>query len=547
MKNFANIFLLVVFWTVAPATHASRVLKAATTESWDSPPAVVVGVNYLPTRARRELATTNTAVGGSFGDISENPSSSGNAPATSRTRRVLASDYFYEEEDSGGSGGSYGGDYSGGAWEPPKPQWGYVGSTDTGGSTEPWMGEDWVPTDGSSSTDSGAGGEESGGESGGEIGGNSSWQDEPLTSDFSDGGSGEESDGGGGTWDDLWSKWGWGSSDEPDTISGADPGTDWGDDGSSGGDSGWTDDSTDGSDGGDGSSDWSGGDGSSGGTSGSGWGNPYPGYGWVGSTDTSGSTDYGSGGEAQYSTLTTTSGDDGSSSSSSASSSASSSSSTTPPRSPRPPKGSPPPAVDTPAVPQPPHVPGGPTTTPPPSGVPVVPTPPSDVPPTPAPPTDGNVVRAPSDGSTTPVFPPGGPTTPVPPPDGSTTPFPPPDGATTPPPPDSPPDGATTPAPSSTCVMDQGAVQAALSWACGAGGADCSAIQPGGACYEPNTLAAHASYAFNKYYQQRAHAPGTCFFGGTAVVVPALPDYSPETGGCKYPEGNAQYCVVGCK
>ncbi|GJP86822.1 hypothetical protein CLOP_g16798 [Closterium sp. NIES-67] len=95
--------------------------------------------------------------------------------------------------------------------------------------------------------------------------------------------------------------------------------------------------------------------------------------------------------------------------------------------------------------------------------------------------------------------------------------------------------------------MDQGAVQAGLSWVCGAGGADCSAIQPGGACYEPNTLTAHASYAFNNYYQKLAHVPGSCFFGGTAAVVPALPAYAPESGACKYPAGNNQYCVVGCK
>ncbi|CAI5513180.1 unnamed protein product [Closterium sp. Naga37s-1] len=537
MKNCAIPFLLLaVVWTVAPITHASRVLKAATPESWDSPPAVVVGVNFLPARPRRELPTTNTAVGGSFGDISENPSSTGNAPATSRTRRVLASDYFYDEEDSGDSGGSYGQDYSGGAWEPPRPQAGYVGSTDTGGSTE-----------------------EEGGDGGEDSGGDSTWVDEPITSDFSDGDGGEESGGdGGGFWDELWSKWGWDSSEEPDTITGADPGIGWSDDGSGGGDSGgdseWTDDGSGGGDGG--SSDWSDGgsnnDWSNGGTSGgSGWGNPYPGYGWVGSTDTGGSTDEG-GEEAQYSKAP----HQGSASPPPSRGSPDRplptppghpSNGPQPPRSPRPPNGLPPPAAADIPVPKPPHVPGGPTT-PPPSGVPAVPTPPPDVPPTPAPPTDGNVVRAPSDGSTTPIFPPDGPTTPVPPPDGSTTLIPPPDGATTPPPPpDSPPDGATTPAPPSTCVMDQGAVQAALSWACGAGGADCSAIQPGGACYEPNTLAAHASYAFNLYYQQRAHAPGTCFFGGTAVVVPALPDYAPETGGCKYAEGNAQYCVVGCK
>ncbi|CAI9087908.1 OLC1v1022101C1 [Oldenlandia corymbosa var. corymbosa] len=89
----------------------------------------------------------------------------------------------------------------------------------------------------------------------------------------------------------------------------------------------------------------------------------------------------------------------------------------------------------------------------------------------------------------------------------------------------------------SWCVANPNAspasLQVALDYACGYGGADCSAIQPGSSCYDPNTVKDHASYAFNDYYQKNP-VPTSCVFGGAAQLTSTDPSY----GNCHFASSN---------
>ncbi|KAL6644490.1 hypothetical protein ACP70R_016098 [Stipagrostis hirtigluma subsp. patula] len=68
-------------------------------------------------------------------------------------------------------------------------------------------------------------------------------------------------------------------------------------------------------------------------------------------------------------------------------------------------------------------------------------------------------------------------------------------------------------------AANETAVAAAVEYACQQGSGTCSAIQPGGECHQPDTVAAHASYAFNAYWQQFRKAGGTCYFNGLAETT----------------------------
>ncbi|GAB2279567.1 hypothetical protein Dimus_014210 [Dionaea muscipula] len=68
-------------------------------------------------------------------------------------------------------------------------------------------------------------------------------------------------------------------------------------------------------------------------------------------------------------------------------------------------------------------------------------------------------------------------------------------------------------------------LQEALDYACGDGGADCEEIQPLGSCFYPDTVVAHASFAFNSYWQKNKRYGGNCIFDGTAMVINADPSF----------------------
>ncbi|KAA8524281.1 hypothetical protein F0562_010704 [Nyssa sinensis] len=74
------------------------------------------------------------------------------------------------------------------------------------------------------------------------------------------------------------------------------------------------------------------------------------------------------------------------------------------------------------------------------------------------------------------------------------------------------------------------ALESALNWACGSGGADCGPIQQGGPCYDPSDIQRTASYAFNDYFLKHGLTEDSCNFDNTA----ALTSLNPSHNNCKF-------------
>ncbi|KZV52703.1 PLASMODESMATA CALLOSE-BINDING protein 5 [Dorcoceras hygrometricum] len=78
---------------------------------------------------------------------------------------------------------------------------------------------------------------------------------------------------------------------------------------------------------------------------------------------------------------------------------------------------------------------------------------------------------------------------------------------------------------------DDLALQSAIDWACGPGGANCAPIQIGGPCYDSSNLPRMASYAFNDYFIKNGLTDDSCNFSNTAALTSLNPSYK----NCKFP------------
>ncbi|KAJ4765515.1 Carbohydrate-binding X8 domain superfamily protein [Rhynchospora pubera] len=75
---------------------------------------------------------------------------------------------------------------------------------------------------------------------------------------------------------------------------------------------------------------------------------------------------------------------------------------------------------------------------------------------------------------------------------------------------------------------DEATLLGNLNYACSQ--VDCSVLQRGKPCFNPDNLISHASLAMNLYYQSRGRNAWNCNFKNSALVVLTDPSY----GGCVF-------------
>ncbi|CAL0303855.1 unnamed protein product [Lupinus luteus] len=82
---------------------------------------------------------------------------------------------------------------------------------------------------------------------------------------------------------------------------------------------------------------------------------------------------------------------------------------------------------------------------------------------------------------------------------------------------------------------EDSALQDALNWACGPGGADCGPIQQGGPCYDASNVLNTASFAFNDYFRKHGLTDDSCNFNNNAAITTLNPSHD----NCKFPSSMA--------
>ncbi|KAF0912512.1 hypothetical protein E2562_014097 [Oryza meyeriana var. granulata] len=81
-------------------------------------------------------------------------------------------------------------------------------------------------------------------------------------------------------------------------------------------------------------------------------------------------------------------------------------------------------------------------------------------------------------------------------------------------------------------AVNETAVREQIEAACADEAGLCDPVRPGGECYLPNTVAAHASYVFSAHWNRFSKVyGGWCYFAGLAVETTADPSH----GSCKFP------------